>query len=379
MTGRSKMEKSRRSEYIDILKGIGIVSVVYSHCNLWGGYIVCCFMLPIFFFVSGYLFKERSIKEFVIKKVMSLYVPFVMIELFYLAIRNLLFCINVYNQNSYMSPLTSGKDVVINIIHILLFDTVDSLTAPLWFLAALFGVNLLFFFIHKFIGNNNFLLILVGIILFVTGNLFTALGFEIKQSYRSGQILNVCLVATLFTILGYVCKVKGIKKYLEKLPKVPIIEAILLLILAFFCYVLKLRIDMRINNYSSALGFLVCSTVGIILVCMCAYRIQKIAIIKFILIKLGECSFEIMAYHFSAFKIVSVMLIILFKMDFDLLGYRIIPDLSKVYNLNYFVLGSMISYEISIIVRCVKGKINRRIDNVREKKICNTVSEMQKQ
>ncbi len=68
-----------RNEQIDILKGIGIISVVYYHCNLWGGYVVSCFMLPIFFFISGWLWKERNFKEFIIRKIKALYVPFVII------------------------------------------------------------------------------------------------------------------------------------------------------------------------------------------------------------------------------------------------------------------------------------------------------------
>lgn len=351
------MEQSKRNDYIDVLKGIGIISVVYYHCNLWGGYIVSCFMLALFFFVSGYLYKERSFREFIVKKIKSLYLPFVVIELFYLIIRNFLFSINVYNQNSGMMPLSSAEDVIANLFHIFLFDTVDRLIAPLWFLAALFGSNLLFFFIHKLIKNNYVLLILAGGIFFVIGNALTAFGFAIKASYYCGQMINVCFVATLFTIVGYVCRQKGVYRYLQKLPKYPIIESGLLGILIFFCYVLKLRIDMMINYYSSAFGFLVCSILGIMLVSMCAYRIQKIKIIKEVLIKFGKYSFEIMAFHFSAFKIVSVILIMVLGLDFSLLGYRLIPDLSKWIMTIYFIFGGAISLGISIVVKYIKNSV----------------------
>lgn len=76
----------------------------------------------------------------------------------------------------------------------------------------------------------------------------------------------------------------------------------------------------------------------------------------------GKCSFEIMAFHFSAFKIVSAFLIYILNMDFSLLGYRIIPDLPKYVMITYFVLGMFISYYIGMGILKIKYKVKVLVD-----------------
>ena len=64
------MEINKRNKALDISKGIGIILVVFSHLTYNDQIqriIVHSFNMPLFFIISGYLFKEREIKE-VIKK-----------------------------------------------------------------------------------------------------------------------------------------------------------------------------------------------------------------------------------------------------------------------------------------------------------------------
>ena len=59
------MEK-RRDVTIDIAKGIGIILVVFSHLTFNGQMqriLVHSFNMPLFFIISGYLFKEKKLKE----------------------------------------------------------------------------------------------------------------------------------------------------------------------------------------------------------------------------------------------------------------------------------------------------------------------------
>lgn len=64
-----EMNKDRIS-WIESLKGIGIILVVLGH-TFWGGTkVIYAFHMPLFFFVSGMLFKEetRNPKKYLIKK-----------------------------------------------------------------------------------------------------------------------------------------------------------------------------------------------------------------------------------------------------------------------------------------------------------------------
>ena len=75
-----------RSHYLDILKGIGIVFVVFGHVThigwlrtyIWG------FHMPLFFFVSGVLFeRERygNFISFVKRRFKSLVIPYFLFSL----------------------------------------------------------------------------------------------------------------------------------------------------------------------------------------------------------------------------------------------------------------------------------------------------------
>ena len=71
------MEK-RRDVTIDIAKGIGIILVVFSHLTFNGQMqriLVHSFNMPLFFIISGYLFKEKKLKEVFKKGIKSYIIP----------------------------------------------------------------------------------------------------------------------------------------------------------------------------------------------------------------------------------------------------------------------------------------------------------------
>jgi fucose 4-O-acetylase-like acetyltransferase len=69
----------KRIEWIDVMKGIGILTVVAGH--IYTGYahqIIFLFHMPLFFILSGYLFKPTPIlKEYFKKKFIHLIIPYI--------------------------------------------------------------------------------------------------------------------------------------------------------------------------------------------------------------------------------------------------------------------------------------------------------------
>lgn len=65
-------------EWIDVLKGIGILSVAYSH--LYGGYcrdLLFTFHMPLFFLIGGFLYRPQpQIRRYLRKKCQHLLVPY---------------------------------------------------------------------------------------------------------------------------------------------------------------------------------------------------------------------------------------------------------------------------------------------------------------
>lgn len=74
------MEKERIAEF-DIIKGICIIGIVFSHAGhelMWLSYI----FLFGFYFVGGATYRDKPLKNFFLSKMKRIYVPFVISNIF---------------------------------------------------------------------------------------------------------------------------------------------------------------------------------------------------------------------------------------------------------------------------------------------------------
>ena len=84
------------SEKINLLKALAILLVVSGHLefSLFGMFPPYSFQLALFFFISGMLFKEKyvnNIKEYFVKRIKSLLIPYFAYEATYLGITYIVF------------------------------------------------------------------------------------------------------------------------------------------------------------------------------------------------------------------------------------------------------------------------------------------------
>ncbi len=82
----AKKENTKRIEWIDIAKGICIFLVVFGHTGLTGNFAhwLSSFRLPLFFFVSGILFKSSkypTLNSFFIKRISTLVIPYIVFSI----------------------------------------------------------------------------------------------------------------------------------------------------------------------------------------------------------------------------------------------------------------------------------------------------------
>ena len=61
------MSETQRFDYLDIAKGLGILAVVWAHIMLvgWSHKVIYAFHMPLFFFISGMLFRREKYNGFV--------------------------------------------------------------------------------------------------------------------------------------------------------------------------------------------------------------------------------------------------------------------------------------------------------------------------
>ena len=281
--------KNERYLYLDVVKGIAIISVVLGHIILKyeSNNFLCIwlysFHLPIFFIVSGILFalnpKKLSIgnKEFILKKAKNLlypYLTFSIISIIYLVIKG--------------ERLVSIIKVCINTICLFGYG-------PIWFLHTLLISEILTFFLLKKARKTKLLcIIIMTIFIIIMSNL-------LQISYWQENIINEIiykilnlivrsLIATLFILGGYYFQKK---KY--KIIKNPNLYVFILLINIFICQINGL-IDIhycKINNFALFTYTAYTTSISIIII------IEKICKSENILSFFGKNSLIIMATHYT--------------------------------------------------------------------------------
>lgn len=125
------MEYKNRIEWVDIAKGIGIILVLWGHGMSSFYDEIYRFHMPLFFLLSGYLYNSKcGLKDFCMKKMYSLYVPFV--------VWNILGVI--------LEALLIGNGSIIKRVMgvFLTIDKSGAFFGATWFLGALFVTSILY-------------------------------------------------------------------------------------------------------------------------------------------------------------------------------------------------------------------------------------------
>lgn len=165
---------SQRKQYIDALRGLSMIVVVYGHFLLaksrtdYTAYFV--FFSPVnvalFFTISGYLFKpKKSDLEFFKHIFLRLIIPWLALGLF-----------PYYNINWKLPFLLSGVSY--------------------WFMNALIIGEILWFYIHKISRNNEKMVILLGLLVSASGLLCFWIG------WLNEGMINRGMTILCFFVLG---------------------------------------------------------------------------------------------------------------------------------------------------------------------------------
>lgn len=137
--------KPARIAWVDMAKGYGILAVMTGHLTQgsWAGAFVYSFNLPVFLFLSGYLFTPKGdFKTFFQKRCRSILLPYFGLGLplpFFNALYDVIQAGNRVTVATYFASLG----------HNFVEFVVQNRYLTLWYLAMLFGVNLVMFFLVK--------------------------------------------------------------------------------------------------------------------------------------------------------------------------------------------------------------------------------------
>ena len=182
------LDNSKRLDYLDVAKGIGILLVILGHCQLGRigevHSLIYSFHMPLFFFVSGVCFSNKyDFTSLATKRFRQMILPTIYFSVI-------------------STVLVEGLD-----LHVKWWDWNKHFPFALWFLPVLYFAELLAWVICNKIFNK-FYLVFSLFILMLAPHLLEKWSVELPYS------LAAIPIATFFYVIGY-----HLKKYVFKIDK----------------------------------------------------------------------------------------------------------------------------------------------------------------
>lgn len=326
----------KRFIWVDYAKTIGIYLVILGHSYICApiNEIIYTFHMPLFFFLSGYLFSfERypSFKKFAWKRFKSLLVPYLWINLitylFWLLIgRN--YGHDAHIDVSWYSPLINtllgnGQQMIHNI--------------PTWFFICLYVVEMLYYMIFK---NCRYIYVFILAIIGFLNYTF--------NPYLLPFSFNTALVGMIFYALGNLSKENNYK--FKPKPIFMIISLLIIIAIAHF----NGRINMHINYYGNYFLFLIGGLSGIYLTVTLSTWLSRLFKERKGILYLSNNTLIISGFHLFAFTFMKGIMVFIFHIPVESLSEKIIPNI--LFSLAALFLCVPVAYIINNYLPFIVGK-----------------------
>ena len=311
----------KRNTTIDILKGISILLVVLGHTRFFGTNYIYLFHMAVFFMASGYFYKDtysdslKNVWSALLRRIKSLYIPFVVWNTVYTLLNNVFIRLNIYTSDeivrSYLDKSLASthskmsvSEMAKNIIKGLFLAGHTELGGAFWFLRVLFYISVSYLFvdyiIKRIVKKQKFQIICQGVV----SILFLAVGF-----YMSLKGIETFALDRLFSCycLYFIGKLLStvIPKKWEKTS-----ICVLTAIVCFFAlYGMSFigTISLGSNKYINPVFMLAASLLGWFMLYSISIIFNKLALLKSVFCLLGQNSIIIVIFHFLCFKPVNLL------------------------------------------------------------------------
>ena|GEM_PF-6310573 len=304
-----------RIEFLDVAKGLGIISIVAYHgglglaignyFQLYDYYLLC---LSMFFFISGFLFHEQqTIRQWLQRRGRELYLPFVGFGLLFLLLHNVFYTFHLVDD--WYTPgqfLFAGA-------RMLAFDLTEVFLAAFWFLSALFFIECFFLLVfkslqHVGLEHGTGWYIVVCILCYALSQMLAARG--IKPMYSNCALPDVVLANMMFFTAGW-----GLRRLFyrygnawgERLFRRNWLMLLCLGVLVFMQNKLHFVFDPRVCLYTHPVWFPLFAFMGLYVILYLAELIHcHFPVLKKGLAYSGQATVFILALHFVSFKLIGL-------------------------------------------------------------------------
>ena len=339
----------QRDDTIDIVKGVGITLVVLGHsgCPTWLHDFVYQFHMPLFFIASGWFFSwKKEFKDFAIRKVQTLYIPFVIWSVVFLLLHNIFFKMGIlsaeYGYQGLVNGLYSWKTIIKKTIWIVTTMTQyeTSLLGTFWFVRTLFIALFVLYIpmrvVERYRKDSLVALCTIGAIATLLGGWFAYSGTQ--WVLKPVIDYKVCM-ALFFIVLG--CLLRRMKSYLTSAPLLILVTCIVIFTTAIY----PTDMAFRGRGLADWIVLMMAGTAGFIMVYGIIIKMEQlnsVCIGKYheAMAWIGKNSFVIMAIHPLLLKPASFLKVYLCHLPLGMVGYHpVIPEnggvLDGVFSIGY--------------------------------------------
>ena len=366
----------KRNDTIDILKGIGIILMVAGHCDAPLKKFIYLFHMSIFFIASGYCYNAvnssnfESVKKYVVRKIKTLYVPYICTKSVLYLLQNMLIKLNVYVSNKEIIDYVTSEKIIFseywsvtrvlkNIISCFFFaGEATPLAGALWFLATLLEISVIYCFIDYGVKKN-----LTGknihILKFVISLLFLGIGYYCNLKKISLYGFNRFFTCFIFYYIGSELRRLKILELLNSKKK-DFIVFILSISLLLICFSAG-DISLNVNQYHDPFILILASISGWCLIWELSKYINKMTRISSTLIYIGQNTLFIVLFHFVAFKFVNFLQVIIFNKPIFLIGAFPTLYTEKLWWIIYIMCGIGVPLYLRILINKIMEHMKKEV------------------
>lgn len=303
----------QRIQYLDVCKGIGIILVVLGHIIItnpirtW----IYSFHMPLFFFLSGYIFcfsKTSSFKNFVNKRLKTIVVPYFVFAFFFY-IYWLLIEIRFRTEGLSVNKLKPLIGIFYGNGPWLTFNIV------LWFLPCLFITEITFYLIIKFTKEQKY----VFLILFISSIIGYLISIYLK--FRLPWDINIMCTSIVFYGLGYILHESNLDNKLTTMQES--IFIILLLSVNIPIAFINKAVDMDFLTLGNYFLYYIAAISGTLFLYLICKKIKHCNWLSF----LGKNSLIIMCIHDPLKRIIIKIVSVVSKISTDTIRNSILGSL----------------------------------------------------
>lgn len=349
----------QRNNTITLMKALAIICMVAGH-SYTGSPIesfVGLFHMPVFFFCSGFCFKEKylsNLKSYTKRKILTMWCPTFKWIILLVLLHNLLLGIGVLRDTSGDGIAVSVygfKETIKYFAMAVILHANDPVFAGVWFIKMLLISSVLGFIVIKYCKGISFFFALMGLLV------MSVLILE----FFPGHIpiihqLHLPFLSSFFFLTGYFFKREQVFEELRTRKTYLAIVVVLSLILLVSGYNFWLSSMVSLST-ERCIPFCVSAIAGIILV----YNISKKALeitppnplnyVKF----LGNNTYAILMMHILSFRLMSAILILCCGLDWSRLAD--FPTIHFMTEKGFWIAYLIFGTNIPLLVQFIYNKI----------------------